>query len=273
MPVMSCVPMMAILNCKIPVRSLAGKSRPLPCILKAIYCAVGVARQGNQPKRKIGMGRGGSACGVPILCRQNVRDTVRRPASKSNFYQRANNVANLMMQVAARVGLDQNPFAAGMNHQGISVLIGDFAWHSVARKLVKSCWPNKCWAASCMAIGSNGPDVPPLITTQGQVGSTVPNLISVVAADAIKAGVKISGTCSTLKQATGFGRIKLLSASRMRLASKRGLVTSNGRAWLQHARRCRCGLMLDQRAGPVACAKASSTTAWTLGRVFVAAIP
>ena len=35
------------------------------------------------------------------------------------------------------------------------------------------------------------PDVPPPIPTQGQVGSTVPNLISVVAADAIKAGVKI----------------------------------------------------------------------------------
>ena len=37
-----------------------------------------------------------------------------------------------------------------------SVFSGDFAWHSVSRKVVKSCLPTSRCAASCIASVSSG---------------------------------------------------------------------------------------------------------------------
>jgi hypothetical protein len=52
--------------------------------------------------------------------------------------------------------LATNQGAATVTTTGTSFATGDFAWQARSRKVVKSWWPTRTWAAACMASASSG---------------------------------------------------------------------------------------------------------------------
>ena len=64
-----------------------------------------------------------------------------------------------------------------------SVLSGDFAWHSAARNVVKSCLPTRSCAAACMASASSGPARARLAGIEREIGAAVEDAILIVAPD------------------------------------------------------------------------------------------
>ena len=97
-----------------------------------------------------------------------------RPAAFAHELERADHVADLVVEEAAGLGVDVDGVGVRVTVEAVEGADGDLAWQAVARKEVKSWWPRR-WRGG-FGHGGNVElvvDVPGAAAGEGGAGAAV----------------------------------------------------------------------------------------------------
>ena len=128
------------------------------------------------------VGRRDRPAGRAVAGGERGGEIVRAPFALADQHERADHRAHLMVQEGARRGDDAGSRRRSrVTSRRSSVFTGDLAWHSVERKVVKSCLPMSRCAALCMALRvERARHAPGAAAVEREIGAPVEDAVEIM---------------------------------------------------------------------------------------------